>query len=104
MKRPRESDDSSIDFDDENESQQEFFNDSQEEDSNFLSEDIKSRLVHSLEDLSSAMSFASSGSCPTAENPGIWIRDIGGIGLPLSERDVELISKVTHPGSVWEGF
>jgi len=49
------------------------------------------------------MSFASSGSCPIAENPGIWIRGIGGIGLPLSERDAELISKVTHPAPYGKG-
>ena len=42
------------------------------------------------------MSFASSGPCPTTENPGIWIPDVGIIGLPLSERDADLISKVTH--------
>jgi hypothetical protein len=100
-KRPQEPD-----SDEMNDSEQEYVNDSEEEcpeASNLLSEDIKSQLLHSLEHLSSAMSFASSGSCPIAENPGIWIRGIGGIGLPLSERDAELISKVTHPAPYGKG-
>jgi hypothetical protein len=80
-------------------SEQEFVSDSQEEDpeASKLLDDIKSQIYNSLEQMSSAMSFASSGPCPSTENPGIWIPDVGIIGLPLSERDVDLISKVTHP-------
>ena len=80
-------------------SDQEFVSDSQEEDpeASKLLDDIKSQICNSLEQMSSAMSFASSGPCPSTENPGIWVPDVGIIGLPLSERDVDLISKVTHP-------
>ena len=77
-------------------SKQEFLSDSKEEDPEQLLGDLKSQLCNSLEQVSSAMSFASSGPCPT-ENPGIWILGVGLIGLPLSERDADLISKVTHP-------
>jgi hypothetical protein len=68
-----------------------------------LLDDIKSQLCNSLEQVSSAMSFASSGPCPTTENPGIWIPDVGIIGLPFSERDADLISKVTHPAPYGKG-
>ena len=32
-------------------------------------------------------SFASSGLCPTTENPGIWIPNVGIIGLPIQGPD-----------------
>jgi hypothetical protein len=73
--------------------------DEDDEASKQLTEDIKSRLFHSLGKLPSAMSFASSNPCPTEVNPGICINGIGRIGLPLSERDAELILKSSHTGS-----
>jgi hypothetical protein len=92
--------------DEKDDSEQDFVSDSQEEDpeaSKQLLKDIKSQLCNSLEQVSSAMSFASSGPFPTTENPGIWIADVGIIGLPLSERDADLISKVTHPAPYGKG-
>lgn len=57
---------------------------------------IRAQLRHYLHELSWSMDFASSGLCPNPENPGIWISGLGGVGLPLSERDAVLISKIAH--------
>lgn len=41
--------------------------------------------------------FALSGTCPKLMNPAITIYGLGGIGLPLSERDAEFIAKFNCP-------
>jgi len=54
--------------------------------------------THSLE------SFATSGNIPNAVNPGITVNGLGGIGLPLSQRDALEFSKVAHQAPSGEGF
>jgi hypothetical protein len=68
-----------------------------------LLEVIRGRLASSLSCLPRAMSFASSGSCPVEVNPAIFISGLGGIGLPLSERDAKLISYASHPAPFGKG-
>ena len=53
-------------------------------------EEIKILLQEALDNIDnhSAGSFAASGVLPSAANPGLSIRGVGGIGLPLSEHDV----------------
>ena len=70
---------------------------------NLLLSDIKRRLENSLSYLPTSMSFASSGSCPIEVNPAISISGLGGIGLPLSERDAKLVSNVSHPAPYGKG-
>jgi hypothetical protein len=70
---------------------------------NSLLSDIKSRLENSLTYLPRTMSFASSGSCPIEVNPAISISGLGGIGLPLSERDAKLVSNACHPAPYGKG-
>ncbi|KFX96862.1 hypothetical protein V490_03093 [Pseudogymnoascus sp. VKM F-3557] len=41
--------------------------------------------------------FALSGPCPKLINPALTIYGLGGIGLPLSERDAGLIAKFARP-------
>lgn len=57
---------------------------------------IKLGLENSRESLSTAMHFASSGPCPIEVNPCIWISGLGVVGLPLSERDANLLSSISH--------
>jgi hypothetical protein len=49
------------------------------------------------------MNFSSSGSCPIEVNPAISISGLGGIGLPLSKRDAELVSSASHPAPYGKG-
>ena len=64
---------------------------------------IRSRLASSLSCVPRAMRFASSGSCPIEVNPAIFIPGLGGIGLPLSERNAKLVSYASHPAPFGEG-
>ena len=41
--------------------------------------------------------FALSGTCAKLINPAITVYGLGGIGLPLSERDAGLIAKFNRP-------
>jgi hypothetical protein len=68
-----------------------------------LSSDIKLRLRNSLSYLPSAVSFASGGFCPIEVNPTISVAGLGGIGLPLSERDAQLVSNVSHQAPYRKG-
>ena len=104
MKRQRESDSSneyasSADYGSESDGSE---SEKSEGDNSLLS-DIKSRLENSLSYLPRTMSFASSGSCPIEVNPAISISGLGGIGLPLSERDAELVSNACHQAPYGKG-
>jgi hypothetical protein len=104
MKRLRESDDDSVGS--RSESQQDRSEDEEDDNSGYSSEFskmIKSQLQATLNTLSFALTYASSGSCPVAENPGIFIPELGVLGLPLSERDAELISKRAHAAPYGKG-
>ncbi len=41
-------------------------------------------------------SFATSGSLPDAANPGLFLKGVGKIGLPLSERDAKAIVNISR--------
>ncbi len=41
-------------------------------------------------------SFATSGSLPDAVNPGLYLKGVGKIGLPLSERDAKAIISISR--------
>lgn len=102
-------DDSAEDGSTEDGSDQEEENDEGEDDDENEDQDpllwrkIKSGLQTSLDGLSTAMSFASSGLCPVVENPGLHIAGVGSVGLPLSERDARLILAVSHPALYGKG-
>jgi hypothetical protein len=68
-----------------------------------LSSDIKVRLGNSLSYLPAAVSFASTGLCPIEVNPAISVAGLGGIGLPLSERDAQLVSSVSYQALYGKG-
>ena len=68
-----------------------------------LFSDIKLRLRSSLSRMPTATSFASSGLCPLQENPAISVSGLGGIGLPLSERDAKLVSSISHQAPYGKG-
>src|SRR5215469_15473173 len=98
MKRQRESDSSNEDVSSSDYgSESDGSKSERSEGNNLLSLDIKSRLQNSLSYLQRTMSFASSGLCPIEVNPAISILGLGGIGLPLSERDAKLVSSACHP-------
>lgn len=40
--------------------------------------------------------FATSGPLPNAANPGIFVRNLGVVGIPLSHRDAEAIIGIAH--------
>lgn len=40
--------------------------------------------------------FATSGALPNAANPGIFLPSLGTVGLPMSDRDAELIIGIAH--------
>jgi hypothetical protein len=104
MKRQRESDSSNEDASSADYGSESDGSESEKsEGNNSLLSNIKSRLENSLSYLPRAMSFASSGSCPIEMNPAISISELGGIGLPLSERDANLLSNASHPAPYGKG-
>lgn len=62
-----------------------------------LSPCIKDDLHDVLCRLRPSEDFATTGNCPVEVNPCIWIFGLGVVGLPLSERDAELIVNVSMP-------
>ena len=47
--------------------------------------------------------FATSGQLPNAANPGLFVQGIGGIGMPLSERDVHCLAGICHQAPFGKG-
>ena len=56
--------------------------------------DIKQAIADYL-DAAADGSFATSGSLPDAANPGLFLKGVGKIGLPLSERDAKAIVNIS---------
>lgn len=102
MKRARESDSASSEGSGDGESEQGNSNYDDCKDPP-LSSDIKLQLRNALNYLPAAVSFASSGLCPIEVNPAISVASLGGIGLPLSERDAQLVSGVSHQAPYGKG-
>lgn len=65
----------------------------------------KADLRAALDDIDkqSLGSFATSGIVPNSANPGLDVKGIGGIGLPLSARDAVEISKVCRQSPFGKG-
>ena len=61
-------------------------------------QDIKQRLRHYLDTVGEG-TFATSGELPNAVNPGLYLRDLGTVGLPLSERDGRDINRICRERS-----
>ncbi|MCJ1304087.1 hypothetical protein MMC08_006899 [Hypocenomyce scalaris] len=53
--------------------------------------DLKLRLLDCLDDVQCAGSFACFETALSAVNPGIFVEDIGVVGLPLGERDANIL-------------
>lgn len=56
-------------------------------------DEIKQAIADYL-DAAADGSFATSGSLPDAVNPGLLVKGVGKIGLPLSERDGKAIKNI----------
>lgn len=52
-------------------------------------------LTEALDD-STPENFATSGSIIDAANPGLYVKDLGTIGLPLSDRDAKDLIRASH--------
>ena len=61
-------------------------------------QDIKRRLRDFLDTVGQG-TFATSGELPNAVNPGLYLRDLGTVGLPLSERDGRDIIRICRERS-----
>ena len=61
-------------------------------------QDIKQRLRDFLDTVGEG-TFATSGELPNAANPGLCLRDLGTVGLPLSERDGRDITRICRERS-----
>ena len=61
-------------------------------------QDIKQRLRDFLDTIGEG-SFATSGELPNAVNPGLYFRDLGTVGLPLSDRDGRDITRICRERS-----
>ena len=61
-------------------------------------QDIKQRLRDFLDTVGEG-TFATSGELPNAANPGLYLRDLGTVGLPLSERDGRDIIRICRERS-----
>ena len=60
------------------------------------------QVFQSLEGLS-AGSFALSSKIDNAPSPGLFVRSVGSIGLPLSTRDAHLIAQACHQAPFGQG-
>ncbi|KAG8533044.1 uncharacterized protein KY384_001827 [Bacidia gigantensis] len=63
---------------------------------------IKSDLREALEVVADGV-FATSGDLPDAVNPGLSIEGLGGVGLPLSQRDAIEISRISRDAPFGKG-
>lgn len=68
-------------------------------------DEVKHDLTVALTDHNEEVSglFATSGTLPHAANPGLYVNDIGSIGLPLSERDAKELIKACHRAPFGKG-
>ena len=48
-------------------------------------------------------SFALAKEAKNAPNPGLFVENVGAIGMPLSERDAALLAKACHQGPFGKG-
>ncbi len=64
--------------------------------------DIKGDLLDCLEVIDSG-NWATSGPLSNANNPGLFVKGIGKIGLPLSDRDAGEFCRVSHEAPPGKG-
>ena len=60
------------------------------------------KILDGIDDNANA-TFATSGSLPNAANPGLFVKDLGGLGLPISEHDAHRLSSVCHQAPFGKG-
>ena len=65
--------------------------------------DLKLRLLDCLDDVQCAGSFACFETALSAVNPGIFVEDIGVVGLPLGERDANILIGQSHQSPFGRG-
>ena len=67
--------------------------------------DVKDELLSVLDgvDTHSAGSFAASGEIKPIVNPGLYVKDLGIFGLPLSNRDAAELGKAAHRAPFGKG-
>lgn len=68
-------------------------------------DEVKSNLAIVLDqvDYGATEKFALSADFKTVENPGLYVNDLGSIGLPLSDRDAKELIKVCHRAPFGKG-
>lgn len=66
------------------------------------SPDIKQDLCNYLQVIDSG-TFATSGPVENAKNPGLFVKGIGNVGLPLSKRDAADLSRASHEAPFGKG-
>ena len=64
--------------------------------------DIKKDLCNYLQVVASG-NFATSGPLSNANNPGLFVKGIGKVGLPLSDRDAADLSRASHEAPFGKG-
>ena len=64
--------------------------------------DIKEDLCNYLQVIDNGK-FATSGPVAYAKNPGLFVKGIGKIGLPLSDRDAADLSRASHEAPFGKG-
>ncbi|KAL8869539.1 MAG: hypothetical protein Q9174_004199 [Haloplaca sp. 1 TL-2023] len=64
-------------------------------------DDIKEKVEESLQAVGDGF-FATSGPIPSAVNPGLFIKGLGRVGLPLSSRDAKDLVKISQAASFAE--
>ena len=69
-----------------------------EDDSPETTRAIKKQLIRVFRDVGDHGngSFALSSQAPEAPNPGLFVHNLGSIGMPLSSRDAEALMKASH--------
>lgn len=64
---------------------------------------IKRQLRARFSALKAGGSFATSGVCPDAVNPNLFVKGVGTVGLPLSERDAKAVLEASHQAPYGKG-
>lgn len=65
--------------------------------------DIKEALQTCLSNVKGTGTFATSHVISNAPNPALWVKDVGAIGLPLSDRDAKALVEASHQAPFGKG-
>lgn len=64
---------------------------------------IKKDIFDAINEVEHTGDFAYSGNVPAVPNPGLFIKDVGQVGLPMSPRDAVAIIDVCHRSPFGKG-